>query len=118
VVDVYGDGHCGFRVVDGLRNMYVDNYHMISYQLQQDLISEENECYQWLIGLDNRYNEVLYGLIGDGICFAPPNKWMIMSDMSFLSVQRYKLVVVLMSIEKEQSETFSLYVVHRLIETK
>jgi len=68
--------------------------------------SVKKMCYRRFVRLDNRYNKVLYALIGDGIGLAPPNKWMIMLDMSFLIVQRYKHVVVLLYIEKGRSITF------------
>lgn len=35
VVDVDSDGHCGFRAVVLLRDMYIDDYQMICYQLQK-----------------------------------------------------------------------------------
>jgi len=42
VVDVVGDGHCGFRTFADLRDMVVDDYRMIRYQLIIDLNSEES----------------------------------------------------------------------------
>jgi len=59
-----------------------------------------------LIGADRRYKEVLGALTFCGIGHAPPDKWMAMPDMGFLMAQRYKHVVVLLSIEKWRSETF------------
>jgi len=78
----------------------VDDHRMICYQLRKELIGEENARYRRLIGGDRRYKEVLGALTFCGIGLAPPDKWMTMSDMSFLIAQRYKLVVVLLSIQK------------------
>lgn len=100
MVDVASDGHCRFRAVAGLRNMYVDDYQTICYQLLKELNGEDSEHYQRLIWSDKQFNEVLHAWTGDGIRRAPSGKWMIMPDMSFLIAQRYKHVVVLMSINK------------------
>jgi len=99
-------GHCGFRAVVGLHDMFVDDYQITRYQFHKKLIIEETECYRRLIGSDNHFIEVLYALTGDGIGPAPRNKWMIMLDMGFLIAQRYKHVVVLLSIKKGRSEYF------------
>lgn len=100
VVDVAADGHCGFCAVAALRNMYVDDYQIICYQILKELNGEDDERYLRLIGSDKQFNEVLHALTGDGIGPAPLDKWMIMSDMSFIIAQRYKHVLVLMSIDK------------------
>jgi len=106
VVDVTGDGHCGFRAVADLRNLSVDDHLMIRYHLNNALIDEENVCYRRMIGEGRRYKKVLGTLTFCGIGHAPPDKWMTMSDMSLLIAQRYKHAVVLLSIEKGRSETF------------
>lgn len=49
-VDVTGDGHCGFHTIAGLRDMIVDDYQMIHFQLQKELNNEEIECYRRLLG--------------------------------------------------------------------
>lgn len=46
MVDVAGDGHYRFRAVVGLRNMYVDDYQIICYQLLKELNSEDSEHYR------------------------------------------------------------------------
>ena len=38
---MYGDGHCGFRVVARLCDMSVDDYQMICYQLLAVLTGED-----------------------------------------------------------------------------
>jgi len=56
VVDVTDDGHCEFHTVTCLRDMTVDDYQMIHYQLQKELNSEEIECYCRLIRSNNQFN--------------------------------------------------------------
>jgi len=106
LVDVAGDGHCGFRVVAGLRNLSVDDHQMICYQLHNELIDEGNARYRRTINDDRRYDKVLGALTFSGIGPAPPDKWMTMSDMGFLIAHKYNHVVVLLSIKKGRSETF------------
>ncbi|KEH17563.1 hypothetical protein MTR_0008s0460 [Medicago truncatula] len=81
VVDVAGDGHCGFRAVDRLCNMSHDDHWMICYHLQKEFIDEENERYQHFIGSDRQYKLVLGALTCSGIGSTPPDKWMIMPDL-------------------------------------
>jgi hypothetical protein len=50
MVDVTGDGHCGFHAVACLRNLSVDDHQIIRYQLHKELISEENARYKRMIG--------------------------------------------------------------------
>ena len=84
VIDVPGDGHCGFRAVAVLRNLTVDDHTIVRYNLYKELVGVENVCYQRMVNDDRRYKEVLGALSYGGIGNAPPNKWMTMSDMSFL----------------------------------
>ena len=95
------NGHFGFHVlVAGQRDISVDDYHIIRYQLLKELTGDDIKRYLIYIGLEKRFNEVKHSLTGDGIDPAPPDKWMIISDMDFLVAQRYKHMVVLMSINK------------------
>jgi len=45
VVDVAGDGHCGFRAIAGLCNLSLEDHQMIHYQLHKEVISEGNARY-------------------------------------------------------------------------
>lgn len=59
-----------------------------------------------MIGTHNRFNKVKRTITYDCIGPAIEDKWMIILDMSFLIVHKYKHMVVLLSIEIGQSETF------------
>jgi len=106
VVDVAGDGHCGFRAAAGLRNLSLDDHQMICCQLHKELISGGNAHYWRMINDDRRYKEVLGALTFSGIGHAPPDKWMTKPGMGFLIAQKYNHVVVLLSTAKGRPETF------------
>jgi len=44
VVDVADDNHCELCVVVGLRDMCVDDYHIICYHILKEMIDDYNEC--------------------------------------------------------------------------
>jgi len=100
VVDVASDGHCRFRAIAGLRNLSVDDHQMICYQLHEELIGEGNARYRRMTNDDKRYKEVLDALTYSGIGYAPPDKWITMSDMGFLIAQKYNHTLVLLSTQK------------------
>jgi len=115
VVDVVGDGHCGFCAVEGLRNLSVDDHQMIYYQMHKELIGEGNACYRRMINTDRWYKEVLGALTFTGIGPAPLDKWMTMPDMCFLIAHINNHAIVLLSTHKGRSETFFLYGVNHYI---
>jgi len=53
VVDVAGDGHCGFIAVAGLRNLSLDDHQMICYHLHKELIGKGNGRYRRMINDDS-----------------------------------------------------------------
>jgi len=55
VVDVAGDGHCGFHEVAVLHNLSVCDHQMIRYQLHKELIGEGNVRYRRMINDDRQY---------------------------------------------------------------
>jgi len=63
-------------------------------------MGEDSEHYFRLISSKNRFKEVRHDLSSDGIGPTPPDRWMIMTYMSFLIAQRYKHAVVLLSNKK------------------
>jgi len=105
VVDVPGDGHCGFRAVAVLRNLTVDDHQIICYHLYKEHVGVENACYRSMINDDRRYKEVSDALSFSGIGNAPPDKWMTMLDMGFLIAKKFNHTIVVLSIGKGRSET-------------
>ncbi|XP_045822500.1 sister chromatid cohesion protein PDS5 homolog B-like isoform X1 [Trifolium pratense] len=94
VIDVAGDGHCGFRAVSGLLGRSVDEYDTIRFELRNEL-NKNRQGYTSMFGTEKRLNDIEYALTYAGIGYT--NKWMMMPDMGFLIAQRYKYVVVLLS---------------------
>jgi len=105
VVDVEGDGHCGFCAVPGLLKMCVDDHYYVCYALLQELISD-SDYYLQLVRTEKQINEVKNALTLDGMGTVPGDKWMIMPEMGFLIAQKYNYVVVLLSIKNGKSKTF------------
>ena len=62
VVDLPGDGHCGFQAVVVLPNLNVDDHQLIRYHLYKELVDVENARYRTIINDDRRYKEVLDAL--------------------------------------------------------
>jgi len=104
VIDVPGDGHCGFQAVAVLRNLSVDDHQIVWYNLYKELVDVENACYRRMINGYKRYKEVSDALSYGGIGNAPRHKWMTMPDMGFIIAQKFNQAVVVLSIAK--SETY------------
>lgn len=104
VIDVKGDGHCGFRAVAGLLNLPVES-HLI---IRQELLSEvksNRKSYLKLFGSQKRLDDIMDNLDFEGNNPALENKWMIMPEMGLIVAQKYETVVVLLT-RYELSETF------------
>jgi len=100
ITDVPGDGHCGFRAVEVLRNLIVDDHQIVWYNLYKELVNVENARYRRMINDDRRYKEVSDTLSYNGIGNAPRDKWMTMLDMSFRIAQKFNQTVIVLSIGK------------------
>ncbi|MCI73226.1 OTU-like cysteine protease, partial [Trifolium medium] len=78
VIDVAGDGHCGFRAVSGLLDQSVDSYDTIRLELGEEL-NKNRQGYTSMFGTEKRLNDVEYALTPAGIGYT--DKWMMMPDM-------------------------------------
>ena len=103
-VIVEGDGYCGFYDVCMLYMLVI----IISY-----VLIFFYKCNQWFRLLSptdwykESFNKVKHALTPDRIGPTPPNKWMIMLNMSFLIVQKFQYMVVLLSIKMGDRKLFS-----------
>ncbi|KAK8915881.1 hypothetical protein KSP39_PZI022911 [Platanthera zijinensis] len=90
VVNVIGDGHCGYRVI-GLALEMGDNW----LQVRKDLIEEinANEFLYNNMFRSSRRSELLLSLDCSSIP-APLDKWMTMPDMRLIIASRYNVAVV------------------------
>ena len=104
IVDVAGDGHCGFRAVSGLLGRSVETHSIIRLELLQELNSNR-QSYLQLFGSERRFKQIKHALTPAGIGLALEDKWMTFPDMGFLIAQKYKCVVLLLT-RYGMSETF------------
>jgi len=111
VIDVPGDGHCGFRAVAVLRNLSVDDHQIVRYNLYKELVGVENARYRRMINDDKRYKEVSDSLSYSGIGNAPRDKWMTMPDIGFLIAQKFNKRLLCCPLGNQKP--ISLYVVRR-----
>ncbi|KAK8931355.1 hypothetical protein KSP39_PZI017074 [Platanthera zijinensis] len=90
VVDVLGDGHCGYRVISNGLEME-DNWLQVRKELSQELQKKE-ELYEQIFG-KVRGLELLDSL--DCVVVpAPLDKWMTMPDMGLIIASCYNIKLV------------------------
>jgi histone-lysine N-methyltransferase SETD2 len=82
VMDVAGDGHCGFRVVSGLIEESVDSYNMVRLDLSVEL-KKNKERYLEVFANEERLDEIKHAVVPECVGRALEDKWMIMPDMGF-----------------------------------
>ncbi|KAK8946554.1 hypothetical protein KSP39_PZI006575 [Platanthera zijinensis] len=100
VIDVIGDGHCGYRVISA--SVYIDyNWRQVRRDLYQE-IEQQRELYTDIFGMARR-GELLTSLDCQ-IVPAPVEKWMSMPDMGLVIASSYN--VQLVHVSCEQSFTF------------
>jgi len=86
VVDVIGDGHCGFRAIAELMGLIEQNHIMIRRHLIQELKDHRDDYVEVFVGED-RYNYILNGLHPPANmkgCAHLVDKWLTFSDMDTL----------------------------------
>ncbi|AES94826.2 OTU-like cysteine protease [Medicago truncatula] len=109
VVDVIGDGHCGFRAIAKFMGLTEKNHLMIRTHLIQELIDHRDDYVEVFAGED-RYNYILNGLhppANTKTCAHLVDKWLTFPDMGHIVANYYKMcVVVLINLEVGNSESF------------
>ncbi|KAL5194002.1 PKS-NRPS hybrid synthetase [Glycine soja] len=116
IVEVKGDGNCGYRSVAGLLGMGQDSWSVVRNHLLKELANFSKD-YIKLFGGTERYEELRMSLLVDGltkfeikfdvyICFiqVTTDKWMDITDMGHVIASRYNVIIV--SLPKQQSMTF------------
>jgi len=75
VVDVIGDGHCGFRVIAESVGLTKESHVMVRRELIKELEEHRNK-YIEIYSSECRYNHILDGLHPpkNASSFAPPDK--------------------------------------------
>ncbi|KEH22570.1 OTU-like cysteine protease [Medicago truncatula] len=106
VVDVIGDGHCGFRAIAEFMGLTEKNHLMIRTHLIQEL-KDHGDDYVEVFAGEDRYNYILNGLhppANTKSCAHLVDKWLTFLDMGHIIANYYKRsVVVLTNLEAENS---------------
>ncbi|KEH19563.1 OTU-like cysteine protease [Medicago truncatula] len=109
VVDVLGDGHCGFRAIAEFMGLTEKNHIMIRTHLIQELKNHRDD-YVEVFADEDRYNYILNGLHPPANmkgCAHLVDKWLTFPDMGHIVANYYKrCVVVLTNLEVGNSESF------------
>jgi len=99
IVNVKGDGHCGFRVVARHLGMDEEDHVLVCQALIQELRNHKSD-YMPIYDTEERYNKILNGLYlpkcTSGI--APIDKWLTTPDMGHIIASCYKRPVVLLTL--------------------
>ncbi|KAL5154128.1 Protein FAR1-RELATED SEQUENCE 5 [Glycine soja] len=103
IVDVKGDGNCGYRSVAGLLGMGQDSWSVVRNHLLKELANFSEDCVK-LFGGTERFEELRMSLLVDGLTKVTTDKWMDITDMGYVIASRYNVIVV--SLSKQQSMTF------------
>ncbi|MCI28822.1 FAR1-related protein [Trifolium medium] len=87
VIDVAGDGYCGFHVVSYLLGRSVETHHNIRLNLTIEL-NQNRVRYLKMLGSQERFDVIKNALTPAENGPAPEDKWMMMPDMGFLLAQK------------------------------
>jgi len=109
VVDVIGDGHCGFQAITEFMGLTEESHIMIHRHLIQELKDYRND-YVGVYAGEDRYNYILNGLhpSANSGGIAHVDKLLTFSDIGHIVAKYYsRSVVLLTNHEIENSESFS-----------
>ncbi|AES95689.1 hypothetical protein MTR_5g028280 [Medicago truncatula] len=95
IVDVIGDGHCGFRAIAESVGLMEESHVMVRIALIKEL-KEHRSKYIEIYASEPRYNYILDGLHPpkNPISFAPPDKWLTLPDMGHIVASCYNRPVL------------------------
>ena len=108
IVNVIGDGHCGFKAIAKSVSLTEKSHVMVQRALIKELKKHMNK-YIEIYASEPQYNYIFDGLHPpkNASSFAPPNKWLTLSDMGHIVASCYNRPVVEMTtLDIGVSETF------------
>nr|ABN06022.1 Ovarian tumour, otubain [Medicago truncatula] len=114
IVDVIGDGHCGFRAIAERVGLTEESHVMVRRVVIKELKEHRNKYIEVYASAD-RYKYILDGLHPpkNPSIFAPPDKWLTLPDIGHIVASCYNRPVVEMTtLDIGVSETFSHLEVH------
>jgi hypothetical protein len=108
IVDVIGNGNCGFRDIAESMGLTEEIDVMVRSALIQEVKEHRNDYINIYAG-EGRYNFISNGLhpTKNGSRFAPPDKWLTLPDMGHIVASYYsRPVVEITTLDIGVSETF------------
>ncbi|XP_058772002.1 uncharacterized protein LOC131645808 [Vicia villosa] len=93
IVNVAGDGKCGYRAVSGLFGNGKDSHTLARYQLIQEL-KKHKDSYMRLYGEEVKFEAVNEALVPWLGAYAPVSKWMRFLKMGHLIACAYDSVCI------------------------
>ncbi|KEH37162.1 OTU-like cysteine protease [Medicago truncatula] len=108
IVDVIGDGHCGFMAIAECVGLTEESHVMVRRALIKELKENRNK-YTEEYTSENRYKYIVDGLHPpkNPSSFAPPDKWLTLLDIKHIVASCYnRSVVEMTTLDIEISETF------------
>ena len=108
IVDVIGDGHCGFRAIAESVGLTEESHVMVWRALIKELKEHTNK-YNEIYVSERCYNYIVDGLHPpkNASSFAPPDKWLTLPDMGHIVASCYnRTVLVMTTLDIRVSHTF------------
>ena len=108
IVDVIGDGHCGFRAIAESVGLAEEGHVMVRRPLIKELKEHTNKNNEIYVS-ERCYNYIVDGLHPpkNASSFAPPDKWLTLPDMGHIVASCYnRTVLVMTTLDIGVSETF------------
>ncbi|KAH1264543.1 hypothetical protein GmHk_01G000450 [Glycine max] len=103
VVDVKADGNCGYQTVSALLGIGEESWAVKRNELIKEL-GKWSQDYIKIFGGTERYEQLRLSLHVDGLSKVSMDKWMDITDMGYVIVSRYNIILV--SLSRQQSFTF------------
>ncbi|KAH1212687.1 hypothetical protein GmHk_14G040824 [Glycine max] len=103
IIYVKADGNCGYRIIVALLGMGEDSWSLVRNHLLKELAKWSYEYINLLGGID-RFKELKWSLLIDGLSMVTMDKRMKIIDIGYVIASRYN--VILVSLSLQQSMTF------------
>jgi hypothetical protein len=93
VINVAGDGQCGFRADSGLIRDSVDSYNLVCLDFSVELKNKKVEVFS----SEERFKQIGHALVPGPDGRAPRDKWFMLPDMGFLVTQKHQTGIVVLT---------------------
>ncbi|XP_058776859.1 uncharacterized protein LOC131651208 [Vicia villosa] len=93
IVNMVGDGNCGFRAVSALLGKENDDHKLVRLELLEELMNHK-DSYTWVFGDETKFESVNEALVPWLGAYAPMSKWMRFMEMGHLIACAYDMVCI------------------------